>query len=174
MTSPVQQMLTDMLNSGKVPPQLLPQINAAMSDPAKLDEMIDHLKALGADQMGGGRTKDIGEYYQRGEGNYELRWPLSPTLPLPIEFDDLDRKTQFFVLFREWSRREMEGMMLLNRGDVDAAESIFQECLERAKQIEVNELVARSYEGFMRVARQRGDRNKEREWSQKAVAVRRE
>ena len=89
-----------------------------------------------------------------------------------MAFDELDRKTQFFVLFQEWTRRELEGMMLLNSGDADGAETVFDECLERAKQIDVRELEARSYEGFMRVAQRRGDRSAESTWMRKAVAAR--
>jgi hypothetical protein len=115
---------------------------------------------------------DISDHYTPGPGTYELRWPLGPNLPLPIPFDELDRKTQFFVLFQEWSRRELEGMMLLNTGDLNGAEAVFEECLGRAKQIDVGELEARSYEGFMRVAQRRGDRGAELAWVRKAATAR--
>ena len=55
---------------------------------------------------------------------------------------------------------------------VDEAEQIFHECAECAEQLQVNELLARSYEGLMRVAQKRGDRDSERQWSQRAVATR--
>jgi glycogen debranching enzyme len=127
---------------------------------------------MGADQVGSGPLLDIGEYYRHGLEKYELRWDLPPWMPLPMAFDDLDRKTQFFVLFQEWSRREMEGMAALTGGDVDGAEQIFDECVERAQQIEVNELLARSYEDLRRVAQRRGDLTAERQWNKKAADAR--
>ena len=101
-----------------------------------------------------------------------MRWPLSPTLPLPVPFDQLDEATQFHVLFGEWTRREMEASQALYTGDPDGAESIFQECVERAKQLDVSELKARSFEGFMRVAQKRGDREAERKWIKAATEAR--
>ena len=98
---------------------------------------------------------DIADFYREGEEKFVLEWPLHPSLPIPLDFDELDRKTQFFVLFGEWTRREFEGMSALNRGDVEGAAEIFEECLDRAQAIDVSELVARSYEGLMRVAEKR-------------------
>jgi uncharacterized membrane-anchored protein len=62
-------------------------------------------------------------------------------------------------------------MMALNGGQVDDAEKTFRECIERAQQLDVNELVARGYEGLMRVAQKRGDRAAERQWSEKAATA---
>ena len=165
------KLLEQLLSSPDIPAQLKDTVTAAMSDPAKLDDALAQLQALGADQVGSGPPLSIADYYVDGDGLYELRWPLGEALPLP--FDQLDRKTQFFVLFQEWSRRELEGMMLLNSGDVPGAERIFEECLERATQIEVRELEARSYEGLMRVAERRGERGEAESWLRKATAARR-
>ena len=68
--------------------------------------------------------------------------------------------------------REMQGMSVLNGGQVDKAEQIFQECLARAAQIDVAELSARSYEGLKRVAQKRGDAMAERKWIQAAQRAR--
>jgi hypothetical protein len=65
-------------------------------------------------------------------------------------------------------------MGALNSGQVDMAEQIFDECLERADQIDVAELRARSYEGLMRVAQTRGDPQAERKWIQAALHARAE
>jgi hypothetical protein len=64
-------------------------------------------------------------------------------------------------------------MSKLNGGAVSEAEAIFNECVERAQQIGVNELLARSYEDLMRVAEMRGDAAQAGEWSGKAEAARR-
>lgn len=168
----MQKMLEELLASSDVPVEVREAVKAAMSDPAKLDEAIAQLKAIGADQVGSGAPLNIADYYKPGPGQYELRWPLGANLPLPISFDELDRQTQFFVLFQEWTRRELEGMMLLNSGDLKGAEAVFEECLERARQIDVAELEARSYEGFMRLAQRRGDRNAEIAWMRKAADAR--
>jgi hypothetical protein len=165
------KMLGDLLNSPDVPPEVRAAVTAAMADPAKLDEALAQLKAIGADQVGSGAPLNIADYYTPGSGKYELRWPLDASL-LPIPFDDLDRKTQFFVLFQEWTRRELEGMMLLNSGDLKGAAAVFEECLERASQLQARELEARSYEGFMRVAQRQGDRSAELGWLRKATTAR--
>jgi hypothetical protein len=85
-------------------------------------------------------------------------------MPLPVPFDQLDEATQFHVLFGEWSRREMEGYLTLNSGDLATAESTFNECLKRAEQLAIPELKARSYEGLMRIAQRTGDRASEKNW----------
>jgi hypothetical protein len=170
MDPAMQKMLEELLTSSAVPVEVREAVKAAMSDPAKLDEAIAQLKAIGADQVGSGAPLNIADYYKPGPGRYELRWPLGANLP--ISFDELDRQTQFFVLFQEWTRRELEGMMLLNSGDLNGAEAVFEECLERARQIDVAELEARSYEGFMRLAQRRGDRNAELAWMRKAADAR--
>lgn len=172
MNPSMQKMLEEMLSSANVPPQVRAAVTAAMSDPAKLDEALAQLKAIGADQMGSGPTADIGDYYKPGPDKYELRWELGTNNPLPMPFDTLDRKTQFFVLFQEWTRRELEGMMLLNSGNVKGASAVFDECLERARQLQVPELEARSFEGFVRVAQRQGDRTAELGWLRQATAAR--
>ena len=171
MSPSVQQMLEALLSSGKMSPDLKAAVTAAMSDPAKLDELLSEMKALGADQIGSGPPLDIAQFYVEGTERYALRWPLPPNL-LPIPFEELDRKTQFFVLFQEWTRRELDGMMLLNDGNATGAQEVFEECLERARQIDVAELEARSYEGMMRVAQRTGDRQAEAEWLRAAGSAR--
>lgn len=173
MDKSIQELVAGMIQSGKVPPELSAALAAAMSDPAKLEAALAALKAMGADQVGSGAPLNIADYYRPGAEKYELRWELPSHLPVPVAFEELDRKSQFFVLFQEWSRRELDGMMELNGGDVDGATAVFEECVERARQIEVAELEARSYEGLMRVAQKRGDRKAELEWSRKATAARR-
>jgi len=167
-----EQLLNELLSTGKLPPALIAKVQAAMSDPAQLDDVLAELKALGADQLGDGPPLQIADYYHAGIAKYDLRWELPQQLQLPIAFADLDRKTQFFVLFQEWSRREMEGMIALNGGDVAEAEAIFNECVERAEQIEVGELLARSYDDLKRAAQRRGDLVAEKNWGQKAAAAR--
>lgn len=168
----MQKKLADLLSSPDIPAAVRDSVMAAMADPARLDEALAQLRAMGADQIGSGAPLNIADYYVPGDTGYELRWPLGAELGPAITFDDLDRKTQFFVLFQEWSRRELEGMLLLNSGDSHGARAVFVECLERARQIEVRELEARSYEGLMRVAQLEGDRRAEADWLRKAAAAR--
>lgn len=166
----LQQLIEQLASSGAMSPELMKQIQAAMNDESKLDELLDVLKGLGADQMGSGPPLAIGDYYRDGSEPYVLRWPLGAQLPMP--FAQLDRKTQFFVLFQEWTRREMEGMMALTGGQIDSAKDVFEECLQRAREIEVGELVARSYEDLAKVADRLGDRAAGRDYSRKAVDAR--
>ena len=170
MNQTLQQLIEQLASSGTISPELLARVKAAQNDPSKLDELISVLKEMGADQMGSGPTLNIADFYPEGTEPFTLRWPIGINLPLP--FSQLDRKTQFFVLFQEWSRREMEGAMALNGGNIDEAKKIFNECLERAQQIEVGELVARSYEDLARIADKLGDRAAGRDYSRKAAQAR--
>jgi hypothetical protein len=173
MNPSMQKMLEDLLTSGNVPSEVSEAVREALSDPTKLDHALEKLEVIGAHQVGSGAPLNIIDYYKPAPGKYELRWPLGSPVSLPMPFDDLDRQTQFFVLFQEWSRRELEGMVFLTSGDLKGADTVFQECVERAKQIDVRELEARSYEGFLRVAQRRGDRRAVLAWVSKAVAARR-
>jgi tetratricopeptide (TPR) repeat protein len=107
---------------------------------------------------------NIEDYYRPGEELYTLRWPLMPTTlaMLTMPFDALDRKTQFFVLFQEWTKRELDATLALNTGDLEAARAIFEECRERAEQLEVAELEVRSYQGLASVYDKAGDRDSAR------------
>ena len=133
------------------------------------EEMMAMLKSMGASD-GGDKTLNIEDFYQPGEVLFELRWPLG--VKLPIAFDQLDHKTQFSVLFAEWTRRAMEGDYALQQGDAASAKLIFEECLARAKQLAVNELIARSYERLARVAQHAGVRAQERKHLKAAMAAR--
>jgi hypothetical protein len=170
MAQDLQQLIEQLISSGAMSPELTQKISAAMNDESKLDEILSALKEMGADQMGSGPPLNIEDYYREGPKPYVLRWPIGVNLPMP--FAQLDRKTQFFVLFQEWTRREMEGMMAMNGGQIDQAKKIFDECLQRAHQIEVGELVARSYEDLAKIADRLGDRAAGRDYSEKATQAR--
>src|SRR5262249_46207987 len=147
-------------------------LKAFALDPRWMDIVMEGVKLRGLDQVGSEPLAPIGHYYVEKPGLFDLRWRLPDYLPLPVPFSSLDRKTQFFVLFGEWSRREMEGMEHLNRGDLVGATAIFDECLARSDQLEVPELRARSYEGLMRVAQRAGESASARELSRSATAAR--
>jgi hypothetical protein len=160
-----------MIETGNVDPRaILAQLEHA--DAATIERVQRMLEDAGATEVGSGAPLNIADYYRDGPAKYDQRWPIASSLA-GFTFDDLDRKTQFFVLFNEWTRRELEGMGELNAGHTDGAETIFAECVERARQLDVSELLARSYEGLMRVAQKRGDAAAEAAWSAKAVAARR-
>ncbi len=170
MAPTLEQLIEQLASSGNMSPELLRQVQAAMDDPAKLDEVINTLTTMGAHQIGSGPPLNIEDFYRDGSKLYKSPWPIAANLPVP--FSQLDRKTQFFVLFQEWTRREMEGMMALSGGKLEEATKTFSECLERAQQIEVGELVARSYEDLGKVAEKLGDRAAGRDYSQKAAQAR--
>jgi len=121
-------------------------------------QMLPMLQALGAGEVGAGSSGSIDLYFRPGTEKYTLRWPLSPDLPLPLAFEELDRRTQFHVLFGEFSRREMEGGMLRNEGRLDEAEEVARECLERAAQLDVPHLRAKAHQLGADIAQKRGDR----------------
>lgn len=167
----IDALLADLVRAGMLDEQTHAELRPLVHDPARQGELVARLQELGG-ASGPSPPLNIEDYYREGTEKLELRWSLHPSLPLGDAFGELDRKTQFFVLFGEWSRREFEGMSALNRGDVDGAQEIFDECLDRATSLDVPELVARSYEGLMRVAQKRGDLAAARGWSEKAVEAR--
>lgn len=118
------------------------------------------------------KTMNIEDYYKPGTVKYEMKWPIA--VPLPVPFNELPHEMQFYVLFQEWTRRELEGNQMLDSGDHAAAEAIFGECLQRAEQLDVGELKARSYEGLTRVANKMGKREDARKWLKAALAAREE
>ena len=164
--------LLDRAASGQISPEELQALKEYSLDPRYMDLVAAGAKERELDQLGSGPLRPIIQYYVPKAGTFQLRWPLGLPMPLPVSFDTLDRQTQFFVLFGEWSRRELEAMQLLNTGNLAGAESTFEECLARAQQIEVAELVARSCEGLMRVAQRRGEPAIARAFSQRAMAAR--
>lgn len=165
----VRAALEKLLDSGVIAREQVAMIMEAAKDPAALNQILAQLKAGEADQ-GPSPPMNIADYYQEGSDPLESQWPLRVSLPIP--FEQLDRKTRFFVLFQEWTRRELEGMTALNAGQADEATTVFEECLARARQLNVNELVARSYEGLMRTADKNGDPKAARSYSQSAMAAR--
>jgi hypothetical protein len=169
MPEDLQQVLDKLLESGSISEEEVLSLRQAAGDPAVLDLLLSQLKQEGADQIGP-PPLNIEQYYHAGTTKYKLQWPLRTTLPLP--FDQIDHKTQFFVLFQEWTQRELDGITALNSGKTDAAKAIYDECLARAQQLQVGELVARSYEGLMRYAQKLSDQKAEREWSELAIKAR--
>jgi len=167
----VQAALQELLESGAISTyQVSAIMQAVTNDPALLDQFIGQLKSAGADQAGPSPPLNVEDYYRDGDGTFELRWPLQTALPM--SFDMLDRKTRFFVLFQEWTRRELQGLTMLNAGQTEEAAAVFEECLARARQLSVNELIARSYENLMRVADKTGDPKAARKYSEAAVEAR--
>jgi hypothetical protein len=165
--------LLDRITRGAASAENVEELKQLALDPQYSDYVTQRMRELGLDQMGSPPLEPIERYYVDKPGKLELKWPLQTPTSLPVPFDALDRKTQFYVLFTEWTRCELEAMTLLDQGDPDAAARMFEECLQRAAQIEVVELIARSYEGSMRVAEKRGDRHVARELAQQAERARR-
>jgi hypothetical protein len=163
------QKLLDQVGQGNVTRDVISRLMQLATNPAHMERILKVMKEMGLDQIE--PLADIGDYYVKKPGGFALRWPLSSKASSDV-FGVLDRKSQFFVLFTEWSVREVEATQLLNQGDASGAEAVYRECLARAEQIEVAELIARSYEGLMRVAQRLGQSRTAVEWSRKAEAVR--
>jgi hypothetical protein len=155
-------------------PEVMQEIvAAAAADPSLLAEAQEMLEKAGAATTGPAPPLDIGALYPGGDGPYELKWPLQAPQSFAFSFDDLDRKTQFFVLCNEWTYRDMQAWSALTTGSVDVAEAIFTECVERAVQLEVGELEARSYDGLQEVADKRGRAGEAEQHAAAALAARR-
>lgn len=169
MADNFESLLMDLVKGGKASPELINQIRQAMYDPSRMDELTEILTGLGGAEIE--EPLEIADYYHEGDGRRLVR-KYELGVPLPVPFEMLDRKTQFFTLFAEWQRREAEGMMTLTNGNLREAETIFEECLARAEQIEVGELRARSYEGLRRIAERKNDLESIELWCQRAQEAR--
>ena len=161
----IDAMIEQVISTGEVPEGLMQALTQA-NNPALLERAMQKLKDAGAEQLGDRPPDKIADYYIDGDGLYEQLWPIAPQLP--ASFDELDRPTQFHVLFAEFRRRHAEASVARNAGRLDEAEAAFRECLDRADQIDVPILKADSYEGLMTVAERRGDREQARRYLQMA------
>jgi len=167
----VERMLED--PTQEMDPALIQELMALPPGYPGLDRIIAKLTAAGGDQPAS-PPLNIDDFYRPGGEPYTLRWPLAPpTLALlSMPFDALDHKTQFYVLFQEWTRVENEATMARIRGDLERARTLFEECLARAGQLDVPELKARSHEHLASVYEMAGDHQAARAEYQSAMAER--
>jgi tetratricopeptide (TPR) repeat protein len=155
--------------------EIIALVQEAVETGAHAREVMDVLDAMSPDERQdlmtafGVRPPRFEDYYEEKPGRFELRWPLLARSPLPRPFDDLDRRTQFALLFGDWWTRAREVQDALTRGDVAEAESICAECVERALQLDVGALLALSFEGHLQVAEKRGDLDARRAWLSKTL-----
>jgi hypothetical protein len=157
----------------EIDPGLIQELMALPPGYPGLDRIIAKLSAAGGDQPAS-PPLNIDDFYRPGQERYTLRWPLAPsTLAfLTMPFEALDHKTQFYVLFQEWTRVENEATMARIRGDIGRARALFEECLARAEQLDVAELRARSHENLASVYEMAGDPQAARAEYQSAQAER--
>ena len=169
----LEQRLDRMLGSQELDPGLIEELMALPPNYPGLDRILAKLSAIVGDQPAS-PPLDIDAFYRPGAVPFTLRWPLAPpTLAvLPMGFEALDHKTQFYVLFQEWTRRELEANTARNGGDLATAQAIFEECLARAEQLDVAELKARSHEGLAGVYEMVNDRDAARREFQAAMTER--
>lgn len=167
----VDRMLED--ETQEVDPGLIQELMALPPDYPGLDRIIAKLTAAGGEQPAS-PPLNISDFYRPGGERYTLRWPLAPaTLAfLSLPFEALDRKSQFYVLFQEWTRVENEATMARIRGDIGRARTLFEECLARAGQLDVPELKARSHENLASVYEMTGELRAARAEYQSAEAER--
>jgi hypothetical protein len=149
----LEERLERMLESKEYDQALVDEIMSLPPGDPRVDRVLAKLGEFGLSDAPA-PAMDIGAHYRPGEGLYELRWPLSQMtlLALPFPFEALDRKTQFFVLFQEWTRRELDATSAEGAGEHGTALAIFEECLARAEQLDVSDLKVRSYRGLASVA----------------------
>ena len=157
----VDRMLEDLKKdpTQELDPALIQELMALPPDYPGLDRILAKLTAAGGNQPAC-PPLNIADFYRPGEGRYTLRWPLAPSTlaMLSVPFEALDRKTQFYVLFQEWTSVELEAMMARDGGDRERARTLFEESLARAEQLDVPELKARSHENLASIYEMAGDR----------------
>jgi hypothetical protein len=173
-TARLEQRLEEGMASQELDPDLIREILALSPGDPAIDRLTAKLLEFVGPDDGPSPVMQIEDYYQTGEQPFTLRWPLAAATVagLPMQFELLDRKTQFFVLFQEWTRLELEANVACEGGALPEARALFHECDARAEQLAVAELRARSYEGLMRVAEREGDRTAARQALDAAVAIR--
>jgi tetratricopeptide (TPR) repeat protein len=169
----LERRLDRMLESQQLDPELVQELMALPPDYPGLDRIMAKITAVVGDQPAS-PPLNIEDFYRPGEEPYTLRWPLArPTLAiLPMPFEALDHKSQFYVLFQEWTRVELEATTARNGGDLERARTLFEECLARAEQLDVSELKARSHENLAGIYEMAGDRDAARSGYQAAMAER--
>jgi hypothetical protein len=169
----LEHRLDRMLESQELDPGLIEELMTLPPDYPGLDSILAKLSAVVGDQAAS-PTLNIDDFYRPGTEPYTLRWPLAPpTLAvLPMGFEALDHKTQFYVLFQEWTRRELEANTARNAGDLATAQAIFEELLARAQQLDVAELKARSHDGLGGIYEMVNDRDAARHEYKAAMAER--
>lgn len=172
-TSEIEAMLEKFAQTGEMDPELLQRIST-VSDQAAVERITKKLEEIGASEDSDSPGLDSRDFYRPRKTKYKLKWPLSPVVQQHVmgPFDELEPEDQFHVLFIEFTRRAIEARRALDAGDIATAEATFQECLERAKQLEVGELEVRSYEGLMLIAERHGDPVAERKWLMAAQSAR--
>jgi hypothetical protein len=165
----LERRIDRMLESREVDGALIDEILTLPPDTPGLYQILEKLQAIASKP-----ALDIEDYYRPGTELYTLQWPLAPPTAamLPVPFEELDRKSQFFVLFQEWTRRELEATTACNSGALADARTSFEECLERAEQLDVAELRARSHEGLASVYEMTDDRAGARRELEAAMAAR--
>jgi hypothetical protein len=176
----LEQRIDQILGSGELNAErldelmaLAPEIMALPPGHPGRDQILAKLTAITGDQPAAPQM-NIEDYYRPGVLPYTQHWPLAPpTLAaMPMPFEALDRKTQFYVLFQEWTRRELDASMARDSGDPRSAVPIFEECLARADQLDVAELRARSHAGLASVYEMLEDRQAARRELQAEMAER--
>jgi hypothetical protein len=167
----LEHRLERMLESKEIDQGLIDEIMALPPGDPRVERVFAKLAEFG--ETPGPAPLNIEDHYRPDGGLYELRWPLAPVTlsALPFPFESLDRKTQFYVLFQEWTRRNQDATTALTSGDNQTARAIFEECLARAQQLDVRELEIRSYRGLASVASKMRDLDSADRWLQAAEAL---
>ena len=176
----LEQRLDQILASGELNADrldeimaLAPEIMSLPPDHPGRDRILAKLQGIVGDQPAT-PAMNIDDYYRPGLVPFTLQWPLAPqTLSvMPMPFEALDHKSQFYVLFQEWTRRELDANLARDSGDPRTAIPIFEECLARAEQLDVAELRARSHAGLASVYEMLEDRQAARRELQAEMAER--
>ncbi|MEO5998089.1 MAG: hypothetical protein ABIN89_15195, partial [Chitinophagaceae bacterium] len=113
------------------------------------------------------------EYYVDTYEEFEQLYPLSPGSEDLLKnneftFSQLDRQTQFCVLFSDWIYDEFQGNMALGNNRLEEAKRLFEDCFNRAIQLNINILKARSVVGLLGIAEKQGDRPAQRKFIEEA------
>jgi hypothetical protein len=169
----LERRLDVMLASDELDPELMNELMSLPRDYPGIDGILSKLNDAMGDEVPS-PPMNIADFYRPGPQPYSLQWPLSPPTQavLSMPFEVMDHKTQFYVLFQDWTRRVFDATSAREGGDLQGARAIFEECLGRADQLDVAELQARSHEGLAEVYTKLDDRQAVRQELEAATAAR--
>jgi CHAT domain-containing protein len=152
---------------------LLQELNEWMQDRDIRDRLYKEMISLGGQDIGISKPLQWKEYHVEGSKEFEQIYPLSPRQQdllkdYDVTFNELDQQTQFCVLFSDWVYYELQGNLALASNRLEEAKILFEDCLNRAVQVAINILKARSITGLLGIAEKHGDRSAQRKYIEEA------
>jgi hypothetical protein len=153
--------------------RLSEELDELMQDGDTRQRVYNEMLNLTVNDIGIYKPLEWKEYYVETSEGLQQLYSLSPSQEELLKshdltFGELDGQTQFCVLFTDWIYYEFQGNMALSNNQLEEAKYLFEDCFNRAIQLNINILKARSIVGLLGIAEKRGDRAAQREYIEEA------